>query len=160
MARKRTRYTDDFRASAVLLLEAAGYPDEKGALARVSRRVNVPHNTLSNWYRQKRNPVPAKLRREKSIDLVAAIKAEIAEIVGVLDNTRQDANYKELIVAFAVLIDKLQLLTGAPTERSEHEHLIRDATATERRILGRMDSIATRIGTVAVDRPHSTNGTG
>lgn len=31
MARKRKRYTDDFRASAVLMLEAAGYPDTPGA---------------------------------------------------------------------------------------------------------------------------------
>lgn len=40
------KYDDEFRASAVLMLEAAGYPDTEGALARVSELLGVPARIL------------------------------------------------------------------------------------------------------------------
>lgn len=117
--RKRTRYTDEFRASAVLMLEAAGYPDKEGSLSKVARHLQVPYQTLSRWAREKNNPPPPELVQNKKIDLIAGIKNELACIFDEFGNTRQDAEYRELATAFGILVDKLQLLTGEPTERSD-----------------------------------------
>lgn len=113
--RKRTRYTDEFRASAVLMLEAAGYPDTKGALEKVSGHISVPGSTLHRWFHAKQNPPPSELVSEKKIDLVASIKTELAHIFDEFGNTRKDAEYRELAVAFGILVDKMQLLSNKPT---------------------------------------------
>ena len=119
MVKKRRRYTDEFRASTVLMLQAAGYPDQKGALARVSNKVGVAHSTISRWFNANRNPPPSKLVREKKIDLVEAIRQELEGILHDMPGARQDAGYRELATAFGIMVDKLQLLSGKPTERPE-----------------------------------------
>jgi transposase-like protein len=48
--RQRRRYNDDFRASATLMLEAAGYPGRDGALSQVSGHLSVPRSTLRGWF--------------------------------------------------------------------------------------------------------------
>ena len=115
-----TRYTDEFRASAVLMLEAAGYPGTKGALARVSRAQKVPARTLSRWLRKESNPPPDKNVSEKRPELIAAIREELHEILGEFKNTRGDADYRALATAFGILVDKHELLAGNATARIEH----------------------------------------
>lgn len=117
---KRKRYTDEFRASAVLMLEAAGYPDKEGALVKVARHLKMPHSTLSRWARSKNNPPPSELVQNKKIDLVASIKEEISHVFDEFGKTRQDAEYKELATAFGIFVDKLQLLEGKPTSITEN----------------------------------------
>jgi transposase-like protein len=121
------RYSDEFRASAVVMLEAAGYPHTKGALMRVAGQLGVPAMTVSRWFRGTRNPPPNKMVSEKTLDLVAAIRSEIAAIVPELGLTRGDADYKTLVTALAILTDKLQLLEGKPTERTEQSVTIDDS---------------------------------
>lgn len=123
---RRKRYTDDFRASTVLMLEAAGYPDTKGALSRVSVQVGAPISTISRWFHGVKNPPPPELANEKRIDLVAAIKNEVYEILGEMPSARSEADYRALATALGIMVDKLQLLSGKPTERSENTHIITD----------------------------------
>lgn len=115
----RRRYTDEERATAVVALEAEGYPDKTGALTAVSRRMGVPGTTLRRWFKSEQNPPPAEMVHEKKIDLVAAIKAELAEVVAAFSSTRPDADYRALMTAFGILTDKLQLLEGKATQRTE-----------------------------------------
>ena len=68
MAKKR-RYNDKFRANAVVMLEAAGYP-KSGALSQVSQHLSVPLNTLKGWATAASNPVPADVRTEKKAELI------------------------------------------------------------------------------------------
>ena len=124
MARKRTSYTDDFRASAVLMLEAAGYPDKKGALDRVSSHLGVPHNTLSGWANRKNNPPPSELRQIKKDDLISAIRDEIFAAIRQAENVRPDAAYRDLITGVGILTDKLQMLSGQPTENIQSRIII------------------------------------
>lgn len=102
------------------MLEAAGYPAKPGALSTVSKHIKVPASTLRGWFNRTSNPPPAKIRDEKRFDLIEALRAEIADALGAAPNARDDASYKDLITGAAILIDKLQLLTGKPTERTEH----------------------------------------
>lgn len=111
------KYDDEFRASAVLMLEAAGYPDTEGSLARVSERLNVPARTLSRWARGEQNPPPDRVVKRKKVDLQKAIRAELAAIFAQMDEARADASYKDLTIAAGILIDKQQLIEGKPTQR-------------------------------------------
>ena len=121
---KRNRYTDEYRTNAVLMLEAAGYPNKKGALMQVSKLLKTPYQTLSRWFREIQNPPPPEMVHEKRFDLVEAIKSEIQAAIGEMGQARQDADYRTLATAFGIFVDKLQLLTGEPTERSDQRIII------------------------------------
>jgi len=136
----RRRYDDKFRASAVVMLDAQGYPKKKGALAAVARHLNVPNTTLHGWYQQKHNPAPTELRTEKKGDLVAMLQTEIANALLEAPQARPEANYRDLITGAAIMIDKLQLLTGNPTDRTEIVNNAKDA------LISRFGSIAAAEG--------------
>lgn len=141
MARKRTRYNDDFRASAVLMLEAQGYPEKPGALAIVAARLGVPHQTLSRWGRAVNNPAPPELVQEKKIDLIEMFRAEIRAALHEANEARGDASYRDLMTGIGILTDKLQLLEGKPTEafRVTHDYD------------GAIDELARRLGAPATN---------
>ena len=117
---KRKSYDDKFRASAVVMLEAAGYPTEKGALLRTSEHLGVPSMTLMRWFRKDQNPPPNELVTEKRGELKDFVKSELNAIFGDMPLVRADASYRDLATAAGILIDKLQLLENKPTERVEH----------------------------------------
>jgi transposase-like protein len=119
VARKRQRYTDDFRASAVVMLEAQGYPDNPGALTVVASHLHIPHQTLSRWAREAQNPAPPELVQEKRADLKELLRAEIDAALKAMPGVRPDASYRDLVTASGIMIDKLQLLEGNPTERQD-----------------------------------------
>lgn len=119
---KRRSYDDKFRASAVVMLEAAGYPNSKGALSHVSKHCGVPQSTLKGWYTGQNNPPPTELRAEKKGELIDWINTELDSIFGVLPNKRNDASYRDLVTGIGILVDKRQLLTGKPTESIEYKN--------------------------------------
>lgn len=120
----RHRYDDKFRASAVVALEAAGYPNSKGALAQVAKLLDVPAMTISRWFKDRNNPPPTEIVTEKRIDLLEMINTELEAIFGVLPNARSSAAYKDLMTGAGILIDKRQLLTGEPTENAKARIII------------------------------------
>jgi len=101
------------------MLEAQGYPDKDGALTAVANHLKVPLSTLRGWFTATRNPPPAEVRNEKKGDLVALIESEIYHALGEMGKKRIDAEYRELATAFGIMVDKLQLLTGEPTQRND-----------------------------------------
>jgi hypothetical protein len=120
MSKRQPKYDDKYRASAVIMLEAQGYPTVKGALQAVSNHLKVPLTTLNRWYHGKNNPPPSELVTEKRIEFKDAIKQELQEILGAMPNAREDASYKDLATSFGIMLDKLQLLENKPTAISEH----------------------------------------
>ena len=128
MSRKRTRYTDEERASLVVMLEAERYPEVKGALAKVSRYAKVPKSTLAGWYKLKHNPPPAKLRTEKREDLSDKFE-DIA--YAMLDHAGgedviEEMKGKDAVMSAAIATDKMRLLRGLPTEIVEIIPTIQD----------------------------------
>ena len=107
------------------MLEAAGYPGQKGALERVAQHLKMPPSTLHGWANGTRNPPPTQLRCEKKEDLIGCIKAELSNVFTEMGQAREDASYRDLTIAAGILIDKLQLLTGEPTERTESTGVFR-----------------------------------
>jgi hypothetical protein len=124
------------------MLEAQGYPDKKGALSSVSAHLNVPLSTLRGWYSTQHNPPPTEIRDEKKGDLVALIKTELEAAFSELPNARSGAGYKDIGTVIGILVDKLQLLEGNPTERTE----IVDGNSARERIRGAITRLAERSG--------------
>lgn len=141
MAKKRRRYDDKFRASAVILLEAAGYPDTEGALMKTSRHLNVPHTTLRRWFHRLNNPPPSELVQETKRDMSAEIESVIYLILGHMPEAVTDANFRDMSTSVGILIDKLQLLTNKPTAINEAR-----SDSTRERLRDKLDSLAARNG--------------
>ena len=102
------------------MAQAAGYPEKKGALTRAAKKCGVPLATLSRWVRSIQNPPPPELVSIKKTDIVDFLKAEITGALHEMPNARPDADYRALAVAVGIMVDKVQLLTGEPTQRQEH----------------------------------------
>lgn len=130
MARKR--YTDKFRATAVVMLDAQGYPEKEGALSKVAKHLDVPLSTLRGWWTAEHNPPPADIRNEKRGDLAALIKNEVEGVLSAMPDKRIEADYRALATALGIMVDKLQLLTGQPTETNDTRIVIKyDDTHTD-----------------------------
>ena len=112
------------------MLEAAGYPEREGALSQVAGHLSVPESTLRGWFSGAHNPPPAKVRAKKKLDLVQAIRDELAGIFTAMPGRRGEATYRELATAVGILTDKLQLLTGQPTWRGEIIDLLKSGAVT------------------------------
>ena len=116
------------------MLEAAGYPKKTGAMTAVSKRVNVPHQTLGRWFRQENNPPPAELVQEKKRDLIKDLTALLHLSIDKALMEAGEASYRELSTGIGIFIDKLQLLTGQPTERTEQNVTVSETERKERLI--------------------------
>ena len=117
--KKHPRYDDEFRASAVLMLEAAGYPGP-GALSRVSGHLGVARSTLRSWADGSHNPPPPKVRHEKKRDFVADLQHLLGlHIDAAADVVGDSGDLRAIDTGIGIIVNKLQLLTGQPTERAE-----------------------------------------
>lgn len=134
------RWSDDFRAHAVILLQVEGYPDVKGALTKISRQLKVPKTTLTRWFTGQSNPPPPETVTIKKEVIIELIRGEIYRALNEMPKAIGDADYKELATAMAIMVDKLQLLEGNPTERTE----IVDDRITDEERANRIDAILER----------------
>lgn len=133
------------------MLEAAGYPKKEGALMAVASRLQVPHQTLSRWGRAIQNPPPPDLVHEKRIDLVGELTDLLGLTLTAAKETVGDASYRELATAIGIFVDKIQLLTGKPTERQEvnvtdhRERILADiARRADGYVIGEPDGLHTQ----------------
>jgi hypothetical protein len=116
--RNHKRYDDEFRASAVLMLEAAGYPGREGALSHVAGHLSVPRSTLQGWFSGAHNPPPPKVRHEKKIDLIKALTSLLHLHIEAGERVIVDSDdLRAIDTGIGILVDKLQLLTGGDTDR-------------------------------------------
>jgi transposase-like protein len=116
-----TRRSDDFRAGAVLMVQASGWPQEKGGLVQVAKHLNVNERTLRRWVMGDSNPPPDKIVRTKKLDLQEVIRTELQGVFIEMGRARPEASYRDLGTVAGILIDKLQLLNGeAPAGNTLH----------------------------------------
>lgn len=117
-----SRYTDKFKAGAVVLAQSEGYPDNPFALQMVADHLSVPVRTLRRWVKGDSGAPPDKLVQQEKTGMVELIDDEIRAAFSEMHNARSDASYRDLVIGAATLLDKKQLLTGEPTERTENTH--------------------------------------
>ena len=133
--RQRRRYDDKFRASAVVMLEATGYPDIEGGLTQTAKHLGIPINTLKGWFTREHNPPSAQLRNEKKADLVIELENVAYLLVRAIPGKIDEASLQQVATSMAIAIDKMQLLKGQPTLIIELAQLLKDGTLTPQDIL-------------------------
>lgn len=104
--KKRKQYDDEFRASAVVMLKAAGYPERDGAVTAVSKVIGVPRTTIRRWFRGTNNPPPEKLLRDKTAKIQQKLDTEIYTLLNVMPVAWEQSSCRELSIALGILIDK------------------------------------------------------
>lgn len=118
---KRKAYSDKFKAGALIMLESEGYPQDRYAMQRVAKRLNVPNRTLRQWAYTQNGEEFAELCQEQKKSLTTLIEDEIRAAFEALGMARPEAGYRDLTTSIAIFIDKMQLLSGKPTERSQQQ---------------------------------------
>lgn len=121
---KRPVYTDKFRASAVIMLQAAGWPNTPGASEKVAKTIKVPRRTVERWGKREMSPPPDIVVHDKKRDMIADLEELRFLLLGQMKETYEEASFQQLATAFGILTDKHQLLTGNPTEN----HAVQIAT--------------------------------
>lgn len=115
---KRRRYTDEERASAVVMLQSQGYPDKPGALSTVARYLSIPTSTLAGWYTGINNPPPSELVEQKKADLAQLFEQAAYKMVAhaTKDTVIEDMTGQQAMTSAGIAVDKMRLLRGLPTE--------------------------------------------
>ena len=121
--RKWTDYSDEDKASAVLMLEAAGYPDRKGAMSQVVRELGVPESTLRSWAKNEHGAPPAKVRDRKKGELIESLNEVATKLIAHLGDIADTGDVRETATAAGIVIDKLQLLRGDSTANT-NQHIV------------------------------------
>jgi hypothetical protein len=119
------KYSDKQKAGAILLVQAAGYPDTVGAINRVSKEQKIPQRSLYRWVTQGVHSSDP----EAAASMAETMEETRQELVELIENTvrkalksmaeadvRDGATYRDFAWAAAVLIDKLQVLNGQPSQ--------------------------------------------
>ena len=108
-------YSDDDKASALAALAANG-----NNIARTARETGVKESTLRKWAKGKVKPLPAQKCEEKVADLKTGLRSIAAGLVGLaLSKVDEgDASLLDVLKGLGIVVDKLQLLEGKPTERT------------------------------------------
>lgn len=116
---KRRRYTDEERASYVVMLQGAGYPDKKGALQEVVNYSGIQPNVLRRWWKGTQNPPPNKLVTQKKGNLADALEDIAWRIVRHIKDPDviTEMTGQQGATSIGILIDKIRLLREEPTER-------------------------------------------
>jgi hypothetical protein len=130
---------------AVVMLEAAGYPNRLGAVAEVADHLKMPHNTLRDWAKNKHGAPGAKVRNEKKGELVGLLKAAAIALVTHLVDIAGTGDVRETATALGIVVDKLQILSGEPTENINQRIIVEyfddtDSATTPADLAGASDS--------------------
>jgi len=119
MAKEQRRYTDEERATLVAMLIGEGYPTARGALQKVADSAGVSPDVLRRWFKRTQNPPPATLVGQKRTDLAKHLEEVAHVLLDAIPSKVDDAYLSNVTDSLDRLIDKIQLLRGKPTERSE-----------------------------------------
>jgi hypothetical protein len=128
---KRKTYDDKFRASAVVMLQAAGYPDKIGSLAYVAKNLKVPSMTLSRWYHRTNGAHPNEVVLQEKRALSDRLEELAHKLIDValIASGDDGVSVQQAAVSLGIVVDKMQLLKGEPTDRTE---VIDNRTRVER----------------------------
>lgn len=111
-------YTTEYRAAAIVLMQAEGWPQERGAIARAARTLGIPAATLASWGEQEMSDWHAKraegekIRQAKRREIIEQIETALLQILPSLVDSIEGASLRDKAVAVGILADKLAILSG------------------------------------------------
>ena len=115
----RTEYSDEFKAEAVALAEALG------DISRAAEELDMPYSTLYGWVRKGvgNTGVPSDLQDEKRQAISDRLESLIHKILDIAPDKADEADFKALLTALGIAVDKVQLLRGEATEITENRNI-------------------------------------
>lgn len=132
------KYGDEFKASSVLMLQAAGYPERPNAMRDVERATGVHRKTLLRWWRNETGAPPEEVVERERLNLLEEFEKLIGISLGFAAEAAEVAGYKDLLIGIGILFDKRQLLQGEPTA------IMKDATDARELLASRIASVSSR----------------
>lgn len=123
----RRKYSDEDKASALAILDAMG-----GNVNGAAKELGIAESTLRSWKNERGvHPVVAGLREQKRGELADRLKEIAHQIVDALPHKIEDSNLRDAGVTLGIIVDKINLLTGAATSRTEHMVSVLDELTDE-----------------------------
>lgn len=112
--RKRRRYSDEQRASAVAAVAA-----NNGNVQGTATKLGIPHMTLKHWVVGEAQPEAMKDGNAKKPVLGDMFESIAIKLVGIADRKAEELNAKDAMIAAGVAVDKMRLLRGQSTAITE-----------------------------------------
>ena len=123
----KRRYCNDTKDKVITLL-VMGY-----SMSHISRSMNIPLCSINNWKKnnkEKKNKI-AKYRDEKREEIIAKeikiIELATERLINDLEDKDTKISTRDLAIIKCQSIDKVQLLTGNPTENINTQMQLSDA---------------------------------
>lgn len=115
------KFSDEQRAMFLLQLEVLDYPKNEHALLEITKRGNAPsRKTLRRWWNERGESPGGKIAQHKKPDLVESLMDLLRLHIEASEGAIQDSDdLKAINIGIGILVDKIQLLSGKPTERQE-----------------------------------------
>lgn len=118
-----SKFDDSYRAGAVVMLQSEGYPENAYAIGKVydylRQKSPYPSKTsLKNWFDGTKAAPPSKIVDEKKRDMLVSLNEWAWTIMehGKNPDTVAEMSGQQAATSFGILIDKIRLLQGLPTE--------------------------------------------
>lgn len=121
---KRRRYSDSDKAAALAALDANG-----GNVYKTARELKLPMSTLQEWASGRINHAIPELRERKKEEISQRLVDVVHQLIDALPTKITDANLQQVSTSLGIAVEKIQLLDGDPTDRTE---VIDNATRAER----------------------------
>lgn len=110
----KRRYSDEDKATALAALDANG-----GNVYKTSRLLKIPQTTLQEWFNGRVNDTVPEIRMRKKEALADRLSEIAHQLIDAAPDKMKTANLQQVFTSLGITIEKLQLLDGEPTERSE-----------------------------------------
>ena len=112
------KYDDKFKASAVITLQAAGYPDNPYKLEEIAKKIGVSSRTLRRWYNNEVGAPPADVVRQEKRDMADDLRKLFFKLIdhAMDDDTISEMTGQQAVTSMGIVFDKMRLLLGLPTQ--------------------------------------------
>jgi DNA-binding transcriptional MerR regulator len=112
------KYDDKFKASAVITLQGAGYPDNPYKLKEVAKQLRVPHRTLRRWFNNETGAPSARIVTQEKRDMSEDLRKLFFKLIdhALDEDTIDEMTGQQAITSMGIVFDKMRLLMGLPTQ--------------------------------------------
>lgn len=123
---KYRKYSDKFKAGALALVQASTRETTDAKVTEVAKHLKMPEKTLWYWVSEgvhAGDEIAEKDMAEEVEEAVqeldALFETELRAILKTMAGKREEAQYKELMIAAGIFADKIKALRDKPTPNTK-----------------------------------------
>lgn len=110
------KYSERQKAKLMAYAISTGFPNRRGSKLHASIICGIDRKTVKKWYKQ----VDIELLEFEIMKLKELLDKELTQVFTEMETKRKDSSYRDLTVALGIISDKLILLEGGATSRTEN----------------------------------------